>query len=297
VTNTTTNTAVCNPSLPTPILVYQGIEAFEALGQTWNKYLFSVANWSSYPDEMFGRYDTLPPVGRNADASRTFVDFYDADLRMRLSRNAKLSSASDLQSLFIVTLSTVAQPSSLYLLLTDRICTTTYQSENTLLAATSTPTSTPSNTPTFTPSSTPTPTPAVAWHFNTPGDMEGWAAIKDLTSVEVSGGALKGTASGVDPIFRSSPGLGVDASSVETVEVKMKVSAGTLADLFYISPTDARFTATKRKRFGIVGGGDWAVYTLDMSGDPNWTGIIGRLRFDPTTVPGAMVEIDYILMK
>lgn len=63
--------------LPNPVLVFMGQEFFEAGGQQFTRYRYSVDNLSVYPDELFAASPTLPPCGSNASSSRTWVDIYD----------------------------------------------------------------------------------------------------------------------------------------------------------------------------------------------------------------------------
>ncbi|HNT34777.1 MAG TPA: hypothetical protein PKH07_07250, partial [bacterium] len=89
--------------------------------------------------------------------------------------------------------------------------------------------------------------------------------------------------------------LNIDAATRQWVVIRMKVSAGTFAELFYKAPKEI-FSAAKKKRFDLLNNTDFVTYTLDMSGESNWTGTIDHLRIDPTTAVGATVEIDYVLV-
>jgi len=151
--------------------------------------------------------------------------------------------------------------------------------------------------PTSTPLGTPTNTPAVQWHFDNDGNAQGWRAVKDLGPLSVSGGLLTTSAAGVDPNLGSPGGLSVNADAVKKLELRMRVSNGTIADLFY-RDIGQLFSSVRRSRFTITSNSRFQTYLLDMSGDPNWTGTVQFLRFDPTSnAPGADISIDYILAR
>ncbi|HNT36991.1 MAG TPA: hypothetical protein PKH07_18520, partial [bacterium] len=114
-------------------------------------------------------------------------------------------------------------------------------------------------------------------------------------SIAVAGGVLYGTSYGTDPAIASRSGLAIDAATRQWVIIRMKVSSGTYADLFYRAPSEV-FSAAKRKRFDVTSNTEFVTYTLDMSGAPGWTGTIDRLRLDPTAESGANVQIDYVLI-
>ncbi|HNT36661.1 MAG TPA: hypothetical protein PKH07_16865, partial [bacterium] len=133
------------------------------------------------------------------------------------------------------------------------------------------------------------------WDFDEQGNSEFWTALKHITPLQVAGGILSATTTGDDSCLTSRAGLNLDASTRQWVIIRMKVSAGTYADLFYKAPAEG-FSAAKRRRFDLTGNTDFATYTLDMSNAPGWSGTIDRLRLDPTVVSGATVEIDYVLV-
>jgi len=133
------------------------------------------------------------------------------------------------------------------------------------------------------------------WDFDTDGDLNGWTALKHLSAPVAANGFLTTTTTGDDSNLVSRSELNIDAATRQWVVIRMKVSAGTFAELFYKAPKEI-FSAAKKKRFDLLNNTDFVTYTLDMSGESNWTGTIDHLRIDPTTAVGATVEIDYVLV-
>jgi hypothetical protein len=87
--------------------------------------------------------------------------------------------------------------------------------------------------------------------------------------------------------------LAVDAQALPSIEINMKVSAGTIGQIFFITNKDAGYDEAKALRFDIRPDGEFHTYSLDMSAVPGWKDLITEIRFDPTIEPGT-IEIDYI---
>ena len=93
-------------------------------------------------------------------------------------------------------------------------------------------------------------------------------------------------------------GLGIEAEAFPTIEIRMKVSAGYVAQLFFIAVLpdyieELTFDEAKSLTFRITADGEFHTYTLDMTEVEKWSGDIEQLRLDPTDTR-AMIEIDYI---
>ena len=168
-----------------------------------------------------------------------------------------------------------------------------------------TPSSTPTNTPTDSPTMSPTPTEvakseplltlsAPSWEFNIDGETEGWYPNGQLAPISVSDGLLRTKSTGKDPVLFSPPGLELNAEYQTMLEVRMKVTSGRVAVVFFRSMTDSHFTSSKKIRFLLEDNASFCTYRLDLRSVPGWEGEIDQLRFDPSNVSGAEIEVDYM---
>ncbi|HVF45334.1 MAG TPA: hypothetical protein VM936_20070 [Pyrinomonadaceae bacterium] len=114
-------------ALPNPVLVLTGTELYQAGGKNFIRYKYVVFNSSEYPDSMFAAAPGLPPCGKNANASRTWVDIYDQSGK-RLYGFCAFGKSSDLNELWFALEEGVVPPSWVYVELTDRSTNTKYKS-------------------------------------------------------------------------------------------------------------------------------------------------------------------------
>ncbi|MBI3166373.1 MAG: hypothetical protein HYZ24_16940 [Chloroflexi bacterium] len=131
-----------------------------------------------------------------------------------------------------------------------------------------------------------------AWEFEFDGDVEGWLAWNQLASFAVGNGSLSARATGGDP-YLGSPTLTLDAAANPVIEIRMAVSTGSSAKIYFITSSDKEYDETKALTFSIQGDGQFHTYTLDMSKVARWKGIIAQIRLDPTDAASS-IEIDYI---
>lgn len=131
-----------------------------------------------------------------------------------------------------------------------------------------------------------------SWEFETAGDSEGWTAQNQLTPPQISNGYLITKSTGIDP-FLISPDLVAYAKKLSHIEIRMSVSAGNLAQLYFITGSDGNYNESKVLPFPITADGQFHTYTLDMSKVNKWSGAIAQIRLDPT-VTQAIIKIDYI---
>jgi hypothetical protein len=118
----------CYPDLPAPELIVTGKEDYVGSdGREYTKYLFSITNWSAFPDELFVAAPDLPPCGENPNASRTWVDIYNQN-DTYLYGFCALSASKQLTGLWFAVLKGQAPPEYVYITLTDRKCDITYKS-------------------------------------------------------------------------------------------------------------------------------------------------------------------------
>jgi hypothetical protein len=119
--------AQANATPPKPVLYLMGMEAFTAGGKNWIRLLYDVANKAEYPAEMFAAAPSLPPCGLNTNASRTWVDFFDA-AGHRIYGFCALSKPADLGKIWIAYEDGTIPPSYVYIELNDRQTNTKYKS-------------------------------------------------------------------------------------------------------------------------------------------------------------------------
>jgi hypothetical protein len=130
-----------------------------------------------------------------------------------------------------------------------------------------------------------------SWDFNQDGNLEGWEPWNQLEPLRTRNGSLITRSTGDDP-FMVSPRIYVNASDLFHIEIRMKVSGGNTASIYFITPSDW-YDESKVLHFPIIGDGQFHTYFLDMSKVKKWSGHIRQIRLDPTVTPAA-IEIDYI---
>jgi hypothetical protein len=112
---------------PKPVLYLTGSEAFTAGGKNWIRLRYDVLNKADYPADMFAAAPNLPPCGLNTNASRTWVDFFDA-AGHRLYGFCALSKPADLGLIWFAYEEGTIPPSYVYIELNDRQTNTKYKS-------------------------------------------------------------------------------------------------------------------------------------------------------------------------
>ncbi len=152
------------------------------------------------------------------------------------------------------------------------------------------------------------------WEFGAGGNTgcnEGWTVGNQIRNLQVKEGNLVFESTGNDPYifspdipyfkyseFSGRWGLGIEAEAFPTIEIRMKVSAGDAAQLFFIAVLpdyieELTFDEAKSLTFQITTDGEFHTYTLDMTEVEKWSGDIEQLQLDPTDTR-AMIEIEYI---
>jgi hypothetical protein len=136
------------------------------------------------------------------------------------------------------------------------------------------------------------PEPQTAWVFDRDGDLQGWTSSMQLAGLEARGGSLQATSLGGDPAVVGPP-LHLDAARFRRVEVRMRVSQASLAQLFWTTDAFAMSEATS-VRFDPVADGAFHTYTLDVAANPTWVGTVRSLRLDPSCLGGTRIEVESI---
>ncbi|MGH9927606.1 MAG: hypothetical protein ACREA9_00110 [Pyrinomonadaceae bacterium] len=122
-----TSHATPNPALPNPVLYLMGTEFYTAGGRNFIRYKYDVDNKANYPDALFAAAPALPPCGKNTNASRTWVDFFD-QRGTRLYGFCALGKAADLGTIWFALEDGVIPPSYVYIEMNDRQTNTKYKS-------------------------------------------------------------------------------------------------------------------------------------------------------------------------
>ena len=114
--------------LPNPVLAFVGQETYTAAnGKTFIRYKYKVDNSDAYPAAMFAAAPTLPPCGKNTNASRTWVDLYEQNGK-RLYGFCAFTKPSDLNTIWFALDRDTPPPSWIYIELTDRATKAKYKS-------------------------------------------------------------------------------------------------------------------------------------------------------------------------
>ena len=122
-----TMVAHAQTALPNPVLYLTVAEPYTVRGNDFIRYRYDVLNKEAYPAAMFAPAPGLPPCGANANASRTWVDFFDRNGR-RLYGFCALGSPQDLHELWFALPEGEIPPSYVYIELIDRQTNTRYRS-------------------------------------------------------------------------------------------------------------------------------------------------------------------------
>jgi hypothetical protein len=113
--------------IPNPILVFTGTEDYTANDRLWTRYNLSVSNRREYPAELFAPAPQLPPCGLNTNASRTWVNIFQAD-GTYLYGFCALSQPDDLDGIWFAVPLGSTPPPAVYITLVDRLSGITYMS-------------------------------------------------------------------------------------------------------------------------------------------------------------------------
>jgi hypothetical protein len=152
------------------------------------------------------------------------------------------------------------------------------------------------------------------WEFDVEGSSgctNGWTIGAQIRNLQIKQGSLVAESTGNDPFifspnipyfkyseFSGRWGTGIEAEAFPNIEIRLKVSKGSSAQLFFIGVLpeyieDYNFDEEKSLSFRITADGEFHTYVLDMTQVPKWSGDIEQLRLDPTDAQ-ASIEIDYI---
>ncbi|MEN1680519.1 MAG: right-handed parallel beta-helix repeat-containing protein [Planctomycetota bacterium] len=130
------------------------------------------------------------------------------------------------------------------------------------------------------------------WEFDTDGDFQGWGGFNQWASASVEGGLLTGTSSGVDAYVHSAE-TWVNTNEADQAWVRMSSTAGSVAQVFYITETDPVWNQEKSAFFQVTPDGELRDYFVDLN-QTDLSGVITQVRLDPTTVADSEVAVDFL---
>ena len=121
----------------------------------------------------------------------------------------------------------------------------------------------------------------IEWRFDEDANLRGWIVAGHIADSAVAGGVLKGRAVEWDPILLG-PVFEITATPTQCVEIKMKATETTMAELFWTETLEGQyggFSQKKQKSFSVIGDAQFHTYRIH----PFWhaAGKIVRLRVDP----------------
>lgn len=140
--------------------------------------------------------------------------------------------------------------------------------------------------------------PDFSWDFDEDGNFDGWAELDwkagGLKDIRVINGNLSATAMDAVTFIYSNEGLDIDASKFTRIEIRMRVSDGNSANLYFRHENED-MSEDMSSTFELQPGTEFKTYVLNLGNNPHWNGTIYELRLDPVyDTPGATIDIDYI---
>lgn len=124
-------------------------------------------------------------------------------------------------------------------------------------------------------------------------ELAQWSGMMGISKAEVQDGALKLTIGSRDPAI-SSPSLKLRGSKFSHFVVEMKTDRAATAQVFWTSVALPHTSEGQSSRCTTLGDGQFHRYVFEVGQNESWGGCVTSLRFDPTDLEGALVEIKSI---
>ena len=134
-------------------------------------------------------------------------------------------------------------------------------------------------------------TTTTEWRFTEAGNALGWSAAHDLSEPVVADGAVKMSITGGDPYFVS-PFFGVAAEKVTGFAIRARVSKP--GGQFFWATDAGPIAPARSVEWGLPADGQFHEVTVDLTGHPEWHGVIKQLRVDFSGGPGDKAEIEWV---
>ena len=138
------------------------------------------------------------------------------------------------------------------------------------------------------------PVPATSWDFSDPQNP-GWEPLFNIKDFKAHDGMISGVSTNWDSSITSQP-LDIDAVKVKSITIKMRVSAGKAAQLYWTAPGAGASEAASAS-FNLVTGTQMQTYRIELSKIRSWRGKIASFRFDPTDIEGASFDVELIHLE
>ncbi len=122
-------------------------------------------------------------------------------------------------------------------------------------------------------------------NLNQAADWQPTHDVKPLTDTDQG---IKIVCTGSDPYILTNP-LDFSANQYSVIQMEMKVTAGSQAQLFWSSEQSPAITEDQSKRFMVEVDGEFHTYTLRLKSHERWDGTIKRLRLDPLNTQGEVI--------
>ena len=132
------------------------------------------------------------------------------------------------------------------------------------------------------------------WNANSTDDFVNHHGITNA----VASNGIWTAETGYDPYFDLNTGWldseeTFDADTYKQFQIRLKVESTGTSDkaVFFYYSLDGDISSVI---FSVPPDGEWHDCTIDLSSEANWTGMIKRVRIDPTVYSGATVSIDRV---
>ena len=106
-------------SIPAPQIAFLKQESWSKDGRNWVSYYYELVNRDAFPAVFWTPAPSLPPCGANTNASRAWLDIYDAS-GARLNRYCAEKSTAQFAHFAFTLEQGKAPPPTVYVTITDR---------------------------------------------------------------------------------------------------------------------------------------------------------------------------------
>jgi len=137
--------------------------------------------------------------------------------------------------------------------------------------------------------------PEPVWEFDSE-EAEGWMNTNMLMAFAVGNGTLATRSTGADP-YMIGPSIQIQARTDDVVTIRMKLSAGQQAQIFWIRKSAGQYSESKSMVFTVNPDGQFHTYEVMVGQSPEWNGTITQIRLDPTNMADAAIYIDYVRIR